>query len=159
MTNEHDDDSVTVNWPLGVKALAAGIFLSVMPAAEYHSLFVGAGVLVAVYALAVPLGVGRSVFSRAFGALALRGGIALAALALTVQVLSIVADSRVTALAHLGSALFIALLAIIAAAATVTTMRKAANTAPVAMALAQRTAERARSQLHWFSLVLPGRGR
>jgi hypothetical protein len=139
-----------------LQALLAGVFLAVMPAPNYTALSATAGLLIALYALAVPLRLGRSVFSRAFAGLVLRGALVLAALAVTAHALGILANSHVDTVAYLGSGLFLALVVAVALGLGALSVSKAPNAASAAVATSQGIAAHAVSQLYLLKLVLPG---
>jgi hypothetical protein len=111
----HVAEGITVNWPAGLRALAAAFCLAGV-ATGYHAPLAGyGGAAIALYAMSEPLRLRRLLFTR--GSLGILGSLAIrTAAALTVVFATTLAiNSGAEPLATLGNALLIGLLVFFAA--------------------------------------------
>jgi len=155
--DRHVAEGITVNWPAGLRALAAAFCLAGV-ANGYHAPLAGyGGAAIALYAMSEPLRLRRLLFTR--GSLGILGSLAIrTAAALTVVFATTLAiDSGAEPLATLGNALLIGLLVFFAAVIFRFAWRRIQGWLPSLAAASTHGLGAVQGWLSWAAYYMPRR--
>lgn len=146
---------VSVDWAAGIQAMAFALCLAGISERSHTTLPLCAALVIAVYAVAVPLRLKTLVLSRGFPRFVLQLGIRAGAIAAAVSILSLAINSNLPPLAVLGNILLLALLALLAVVGIRAGSRKALRSIAALATVSRSALTKVQWQIDLISLYFP----